>query len=288
MNNKTWVLGLALIVLSALVLLAAGLDDIRLGPGRPLGLGPASARGMVLPSLKVIDADTPVWKILLFWFAFVVNLAMFLLVLPPELRKRMLRQLTSFAIGVLALMLALRYRLLELPEMPVDAAEHGYASSTGATADLQAPQPPQVAPWIAYVVSLIVLWVILLVLYFAYRYWNHHRSQRSAALGSIGEIARKSLADLAGGHQWGDVVTQAYARMNEAVRVTRGLQRESSSTPREFAARLVRTGLPISSVDELTRLFEAVRYGGRLSDDAAALRAAACLESILQACGVAA
>jgi hypothetical protein len=281
MNNRTRVLGLALIVLSALVLLAAGLDEMRLGPGRPLDLGPDSAPGVVLPSLDILDEDTPVWRILLFWLAFVANLVLFFLFLPPALRRRIIRQLVSLALGVLALLLALRYQVLEWPEALTEPAEDGQGGIAvpGAPADLQPLQPPQVAPWIAYVVSLIVLWVILLVLYFAYRYWNHHHSQRSAALRRIAGPP-DALADLATGHQWADVVMQAYTRMNEAVRVTRGLQRESSSTPREFAARLVHTGLPISSVDELTRLFESVRYGGRASDDAAALRAAACLESI--------
>ena len=77
-------------------------------------------------------------------------------------------------------------------------------------------------------------------------------------------------------------------RMTDAVGLARGMHRDESSTPREFADRLARKGLPASAVDELTRLFEAARYGATGTDQTAHRRAAACLESILHACTAAA
>jgi hypothetical protein len=141
-----------------------------------------------------------------------------------------------------------------------------------------------VAGWVTYVVSLIVLWLALLGAFLIYRAWRRHSSRRLTTVDDIAGIARESLADLAEGRRWNDVVIQVYARMNDAVWLDRGLHRASSATPREFAARLTGTGLPASSVDELTRLFEMVRYGGNVSDATAEQRAAACLETILRAC----
>jgi hypothetical protein len=117
-----------------------------------------------------------------------------------------------------------------------------------------------------------------------YQAWQRHRSRRLTTIEDIAAIAKTSLADLAAGRHWNDVVIEVYARMNEAVWRDRGLQRESSATPREFATRLSRTGLPAPALDELTRLFETVRYGGNDSDASAGQRAAECLESILRAC----
>ena len=74
--------------------------------------------------------------------------------------------------------------------------------------------------------------------------------------------------------------------MGEVVSARRGLQRADATTPREFAERLERAGLPADAVKRLTRLFEAVRYGSRLSDQSDVNEAVACLNSILQACGV--
>jgi hypothetical protein len=135
---------------------------------------------------------------------------------------------------------------------------------------------------------LLVLWLALLGAFLVYQAWRRHRSRRLTTVNDIADIAKASLADLAEGRHWDDVVIEVYARMNEAIWRDRGLHRDSSSTPREFAARLSRTGLPDSSVEELTRLFETVRYGGNVSDAAAEQRAAACLESILRACKAAA
>jgi len=287
MNRRLWVLGLCIIVVAAAILLVPSLGGLRFEPARSFASPWNPARPIVLPSLNIAE-DTPLWNILLFWLALVVNLALFFLLLPPELRKRILRQLIGFAVGVLAFVLALRYRLVQWPETILEAPAGGPSGITApASADeVQAFQPPQMPPWMTFAIALVLLWLILLAAYFLYRFWQRYRMRRVSTLGAIADIARTSLADLAAGRHWGDVVVEAYARMNDALQVTRGLQRESSSTPREFAARLARTGLPAGSVEELTRLFESVRYGGHASDEGAGRRAAACLESILSACGV--
>jgi len=288
MNGRLWALGMCVMVLAVVALLAPSLDRLQFEPARPIGSAVNPARPIVLPALSIPE-DTPLWKILLFWLILVGNLGLFFLFLTPELRKRILRQLIGFAVGVLAFVLALRYRILQWPETVIQSPLQGQ-SGTAIPAPppaVQVFQPPQVPPWMTYVIGVVILWLIALVLYLLYGSWQRNQMRRVSTLGAIADIARTSLVELAAGREWGDVVLASYARMNEAVRVTRGLQRESSSTPREFAARLARTGLPAAPVEELTRLFELVRYGGRASDEAAGRRAAACLEAIRHACGVA-
>jgi hypothetical protein len=75
--------------------------------------------------------------------------------------------------------------------------------------------------------------------------------------------------------------------MNAVVSDTRGLPRPEAATPREYALRLEGAGLPGEAVNRLTRLFESVRYGARKSDQSDINEAVACLNSILQACGMA-
>ncbi|MFD1597698.1 DUF4129 domain-containing protein [Halobellus rarus] len=58
------------------------------------------------------------------------------------------------------------------------------------------------------------------------------------------------------------------------------LDRPQSSTPGEFAAAAVDAGMDPDDVDELTRLFEAVRYGDERVTDARADRAVAALRRI--------
>jgi hypothetical protein len=204
------------------------------------------------------------------------------------LRRRILRQVTSYALGVLLFVLALHYHLLELPEGILDPpAEAPLTELTSpSTADVQAFQPPLLAPWMTLVISVIFLWLAIVALYFIYRRWRSRMAMRRPALDRIADIARTSLTELAGGREWSDVIVDAYARMSEAVRISRGVQREISATPREFSSRLARMGLPATAIQELTRLFESVRYGRHAPDAQSRQRAVACLDSILQACRV--
>jgi hypothetical protein len=272
----------------AVALLASSLHSLEFQPGRPLASVFSPEQPITLPSMHILE-DTPVWSLLLIWLALVVNLALFLLLLPPEMRKRLLRQLIRFSLGILALALALRYRLLKLPELLLAPAAQGGTGIPGLGASPDAPtfRPPQIAPWLTYVISLLILWGILVLIWIAYRWWRRSRAGWSSPLGEIGDIARTSLSDLAAGRLWSDVVINAYARMTATVLDRRGLQRAADATPREFAARLTRAGLPHTAVEDLTRLFESVRYGGRQSGDKDARMAVACLEAILRSCGAA-
>jgi hypothetical protein len=289
MRGRAVILVLSLTAVVTIALLAPGLHEIRFEPGRPLFPALETGRIIVLPALT-IPKDTPVWKLVLFWLAVVVSLALLFLLLPQILRRRILRQLIRLSLGVLLLLLALRSGALKWPELAIEPAAQGQpgTGALAAAAETADFRPPAFPAWLTLAASLIVLWLVGLMAYLAYGAWRLRRSRNGPALDLIAQIARVSLADLAAGRDWGDVVTSAYARMLGAVQTARGIQRESSSTPREFVRLLGRTGLPLESVEELTLLFESVRYGGRASADVDSRRAAACLESILQACGLAA
>ena len=286
MNQRQFILVLCLLVVVGTGVLAASLNDVQFQPARPLGLSAGSGPLISLPRLE-ISSETPLWKILLLWLAFTLNLVLFFFLLSPEARKRIIRQVVSFALGVLALLIALRYHMIQLPEIagnPVEATGAGIPQ-LGPSSEITAFQPPQVPPWMTYVVSLAILWAVMLVAWFFYRRWQRARGRRDRSLASLADIARTSLRDLGQGRQWSDVVIETYARMGDTVSAHRGLNRAAASTPREFAERLAGAGLPPDSVGRLTRLFESVRYGGHSSTERDMREAVACLESIVRACG---
>jgi uncharacterized protein DUF4129 len=286
MKNHWWILGLCCLVIAVIVLLAASLHDVTFEPAQRFATAPSSPTQFRLPPLE-IPSDTPVWKILLLWLAFVVNMVLFFLLLPPEVRKRILRQMISFALGTLMLLLALRYRAIRLPGTQEERMGMAGNATPGIVDALPVPtfQAPRVTPWLAFAVGLVILWALLFAGWILYRWWRRSRSDGSVALAAIAGIARNSLDELAAGRQWGDVIIEAYARMTDVVSRQRGLHRMPATTPREFADRLTGAGLPAGSVDGLTRLFESVRYGGHSSTHEDVREAQHCLESILHACG---
>jgi len=286
MNRRQFILVLCLLVVAGAGILAASLHDVQFEPAHPFAAAVGSGPLLSLPRLE-ISAQTPLWKILLLWLAFVLNLILFFFLLSPEARKRIIRQVVSFAVGILALLIALRYRMIQLPEIAANSVEETGAGipQLGSTPEFADFQPPHVPAWMTYAVSLVILWAVILGAWFLYRRWQRLNSRRNASLETLANIARTSLRDLGQGREWGDVVIETYARMSDTVSSQRGLSRAVASTPREFAGRLAAAGLPPDSVDRLTRLFESVRYGGHSSTEREMREAVACLESVVRACG---
>jgi hypothetical protein len=286
MNRKSLILLFCFFVIAAMILLAASLHDVNFQPGRSLSIQ-QSSDGPVLFHMPDIPGDVPIWKILLFWLAFVVNLILFFFLLPPEIRKRIIRQLISFSVGVLILVLAVRSRILQLPGLGSEPAKPAGQPALGLAASLPPPvfQPPQITPWMSYLITLgLVLGFLSLAWLFA-RWQAGSRSRKIFSLSTVSDIAQSSLDDLSSGSDWGDVIIRSYARMSEVVSEKRGLERAEAVTPREFAERLQAAGLPAEAVNRLTRLFESVRYGARRSDQSDINEAIACLASIQRACG---
>ena len=285
-TRRRLLLLVSVLIMVGLVALASSLHDVRFEPGRPLAMRGATSPPVEPPLAEAIS-ETPVWKILLLWAAFVVNMLLFFFLLPPDVRKRILRQLVSLVLGVLAIVLALRYRLIKLPvlEAPPPQEQNSGAGSAGTNLPTAGFEPPAMTQWWLAAVSFLVLAACLALLWLAYRWWAGGAARRNPELGAIGAIAQASLDEIAAGREWKDVIIQSYARMSEAVSRRRGLDRHWAATPREFAERLEQAGLPARAVRTLTRLFEAARYGTRPSSQSDIHEAIACLNSILQACG---
>jgi hypothetical protein len=285
--NRRWIVFLLCgLAVCTILILAASMHDVEFQPGQPLVTSAQLQPDIVFPNLRVRD-DTPLSAILMVWLAFAAVLLLGFLMLPPEIRKRILRQIVSFAFGVLALVLALRYGALQLPQMeaPPDAAAAPGMPALGAGSLEQPYHAPTIPSWFTFAVALLVVWAILAGAWYAWRMWAGARAHRRHELASIARIAANSLGDLAEGRRAGDVILETYARMNEAVGTYRGLRRRGAATPREFAHRLEGAGLPSGPVGKLTELFEMVRYGGRESGPGEIREAVTCLESILRACG---
>jgi len=218
MNRKRRLLLFCFFVLAAITILASSLHDVHFQPGRPLSIHPSAGSQIILQA-PVALSETPLWKILLFWLAFIVNMFLFVYLLPPELRKRIIRQVIGFSTGILILFIALRYRLLQLPNLvtnPVDEAGKPVPGMN--SSDLFPPfYPPPISPGLMFSISLGVFLGLLILSWIFYRWWKRSRAQRYSALNDIAKTARSSLDDLASGHEIGDVIIQSYARMSAVV-----------------------------------------------------------------------
>jgi hypothetical protein len=224
----------------------------------------------------------------MFWILVVLLFALIAMLLTPEGRKRLLRMLfRAFVTYWVIYFLLTRY-----PQILGRLAAAFTPSNAAAPAEVVESVPPPVfmppAPGssLTYIVSLVIAGLVAFLIWRLYAAWRVvHASAREQPVHKLARIARASLHDLTAGRDSTDVILNCYFRMGDVVAEKRNLNRGISMTPQEFAARLEQTGLPGDAVKQLTRLFEAVRYGGQRSSPGMVKEAVACLTSILHYCG---
>jgi hypothetical protein len=255
------------------VLIGAGLAHLTLKSGMPL---PSFENGAVtLPSTGAAPLGVPVGsfaRILLF----IILAALLLFVIIKLFRgvpwRDVLRALWSLVWKALLVAAVLALVVAILP----------MSSGVAAAQPVPPPRPLITAPLGPVPVALI--WVVAIglvsaVLLLGARMFAAKRRPASAPWALQVEKARQSL--LAGG-LLGEVIIECYQRMADALREEQDIEREAFMTTREFEALLAAKGVPPDPVHELTRLFEAVRYGhGQLGQEEKH-RALQCLDSILE------
>ena len=93
----------------------------------------------------------------------------------------------------------------------------------------------------------------------------------------------EALQALQHGEDFSETIQRCYLNMSALLAETRQLERQEAMTPAEFARALKGRNLPEDAVDELTHLFELVRYGNFRADEATQQHAIHCLHMIKMA-----
>ncbi|MCC7117700.1 MAG: DUF4129 domain-containing protein [Anaerolineales bacterium] len=275
--------------LLALTFLPSALPKMDFQPSQPIGGGKSETaielRAGVEAALASIRA-TPLWKKAFVGLALVAGIIIVLTLLDPEARKKVIRTFfQSMLYGLVVAYLVktkaqwftgLADRLnLSIPEMPEPAS----------TEILPAPvfTPPQEQSWISFAVGLGILLLVALLIWWGYRL-RARLTQPGVGLEELATIVHHSLNNLKAGKNYENSILECYERMSEVVARKQGLHRQQATTPSEFSTQLTRAGLPQNSVQTLTVLFEAARYGRKPASQSEIEEATACLTSILKYC----
>lgn len=267
--------------LLALILLAAGLPRLELGPGQPLPLPAALPQRDAGPGLERPLLDFfGLLLALLFWV--IIPLAIIVALFRPELRKVLLMTLLRSAVLLLLFMFLLRYlRPLEPEPHSAEPEVLGIPEfAPSPERPLQIPDfvsdPPQ---WFA-VAAVAALGAILIGV--AWLRWRQLR--RPDPSRSLAAEAGAALDGLRAGASLKSTVMRCYLEMTRILEA-QGLRREEAMTPREFGRHLERLGWQDEHIHRLTRLFEAVRYGASAPGAREEREAEACLSAIVESYG---
>ena len=145
------------------------------------------------------------------------------------------------------------------------------------------PGEPEVSNFLSFGIGILLLSLLGIGGYLLYR--RLIRNRQPQPLEGVREAAEKALKQAGAGEGLRNTVIRCYAEMVSVLHEKRGIDRRASMTPREFEARLISAGFPGEAVDQLTWLFERVRYGSKELTEEEESEALHSLESIVDICG---
>lgn len=281
-HKKIFTLLLLGLAVAAIILLASGLSGLELLPGHPFSFGGSLPSMSGSSSFPQSPAIGDFLRILMAFFILVLfPLSIIYLIISSEARKRVLRDVIAILSVIVLLYFIVRaFRQLRLPSQgnlsqPLAPPP---ATDLPAAADFVS-HPPQ---WFVFSASLFLIGLLLAVLWFL---WQRTGRRRVHPLQLLAQDAEEALADLRAGGDLKDTIMRCYAEMSHVLSERRGIRRKKAMTPREFEQHLQAVGLGDEQIQRLTRLFEAVRYGGKKLGEREEREAQGCLEAIVTAYG---
>ena len=277
-RRKPWVIAVSIVAVAALLLLSTSLSEFKLLPGRPFVLADQAPAPSGTPAAPAADLLIRVWNVLGILMIVLLPLAIIQFIISPTSRKRTIRTFMTLVLIYLLWYLVFRRGLRGLLE---GAQARGTVSPTqpGWLAPVEFDSPPP--DWLVLAIG---AGLALLLIGAAWLLWRRLHPPISP-LQQVAQEAQQAIVDLRTGGDVKDVVTRCYVEMSRALSVQRGIRRQADMTPREFEARLQKLGLPGEQVQQLTRLFEGVRYGAKSPGEREQNEAIACLTAIVQASG---
>jgi hypothetical protein len=273
-------LGLAI---AAIVILAGGLPAIDLAPGQPLPGAMPAEEGGIQATQEGGDIILVALRYFLLLMGFLFPFGVLYVIVSPEARKQVLRALASL-IWIPALYIAIRARpkLFELDNIqPPDMAGQGGEAAFGAPVEFAAN--PSSGLIIVMTIGLGVM-LALLVVGTGWSVWRRRQRSNKKSLDELADEVQQAIDSLQAGGDLKNVVMRCYFDMSQTLREQRGIERDAAMTPREFETELECAGLPPQHVKQLTRLFEAVRYGAKSASEEEQEAAITCLTAIVDAC----
>jgi hypothetical protein len=146
---------------------------------------------------------------------------------------------------------------------------------------LPTPEPPVTAPLGS--VPPLLLWLVgigLLVISVGVGVWIA-LSRQSSPIDLVGLEAEKAWQALKTGLDLKDVIINCYQQMSLALEQEQGIERKDFMTTGEFENLLEAAGVPHDPIHQLTRLFDAVRYGNWKPNPVDEQKAIESLEAIM-------
>jgi hypothetical protein len=281
-TNKKPLLLTVIASLLGVIILATGLDSLTLLKTRWFDVEPYS---------WTVMSDEVIFRSVFIFLVF-VSIALIMAMFVREFWRNLLPALGIVGLVALCVLAILPIIAIDTPvpgpdpepiELPTEEEEELPPDSI-IEPDIKVENPDREPGWLRVAVTILVAGTIVALLGFILRLIWLNRPPPRRPLEDLAAEAQAALDSLQSGDSFQNVIIRCYVEMGRILSETRQIKREEAMTPREFEELLIRLGLPAAAVADLTRLFEAARYGQSEVSPAEQKRAVASLEAIIAAC----
>lgn len=278
-DKRRQVLHIILLTIICLIVVGISLPDLVFQPALPFpGAEPDS-----------VDVGTPQTTTgspnLSFPWLFQLGLALGIILLFLALITALFKKVNLKRVVILASVLAALFALFSiLPNLPT-------IIPNPIQSDTHVPMPPQMD----YLTSPIgdppaklFLWVkvfLLLAISILMGWLVIHIFKQKQKENAITVEVESAILAITNGGDLGGIIVRCYSNMEKIVSQERGIDRNQSVTPHEFQNYLIREGIPIEPILQLTTLFEKARYGKQSmteQDEHDALNSLAAIQKVCQ------
>jgi hypothetical protein len=139
--------------------------------------------------------------------------------------------------------------------------------------------------WMLILTIISVAGLVAAITFFGLRSLSKRDSTDDDEFQELASRAQAALDDIEADRiEFDDVIIRCYAEMSQALQVEKGIKRKQAVTSHEFEKELLSKGFPAHPVQQLTKLFEQVRYGRQKLGEDAKGRAMESLREIIAFC----
>ena len=272
-KRKTLLL-LGLVILLTM-LIAANLPQLEFQPGMPL---PRLEKGQLvalpIEAAPFVSISAPTFILVLMALLLTGTALVVAVQLVRGADWKLILSVLRYMLIIAMVIGCLLFMLILLPQSDID---------TPAQILIPTPTPPPVVtsrlgsapPFLLWLVGVGLLGITVLAV------WMFIPSRQARPLELLGLEAERARQALVDGVGLKDVIVNCYRQMSLAMKQEKGIEREDFMTTGEFETVLESAGIPHEPVHQLTRLFEAVRYGHWQPDSVDEQQALQCLEAIM-------
>ncbi|MBW8012484.1 MAG: DUF4129 domain-containing protein [Chloroflexi bacterium] len=268
--NKTKVLSLFALALIAIILLAAGLNEVNFRDGHYFLIGSrASYQNLLVANETNPFENDGIASVITAILAILLSFGIIIVIFWPTARKLILRLIIPIAFLALLIPALRQIGSLQIEQEIFQSDEAANITTVVSTA-------PE---WMVYLTSFIFVILAFGILWFVISRFVRPKPT------TLEFIAQGAINEIKAGADFKDTIIQCYYDMSAAVNEHRGIKRNQSMTTREFEMHLKDHGLPSKHIMQLTRLFENVRYGSKTPNSIEERQAISALQAIVFASG---